>query len=115
MGAAAAEKAQWYFLDDGVYGSFSGAFYSGNRYPLQVFGDAAPQCNTVLAGPTCDSVDVIYENVILPKLAVDDVVGPCLGAYTTVMASEFNAIAKPKLLIRDGHIAAVKQLQTSQS
>ncbi|MCR8924224.1 type III PLP-dependent enzyme [Dasania sp. GY-MA-18] len=112
MGVAAAEKAQWYFLDDGVYGSFSGAFYSGNRYPLQVFSDAAPESNAVLAGPTCDSVDVIYEDVMLPKLAINDVVvGPCMGAYTTVTASEFNAIAKPKLLIRDGHIEAVKQLQ----
>jgi ornithine decarboxylase len=45
----------------------------------------------VLAGPTCDSIDVIAENILLPKLKVGDVViGRAMGAYTWASASEFN-------------------------
>jgi ornithine decarboxylase len=45
----------------------------------------------VLAGPTCDSIDVIAENLMLPKLEVGDlIVGRAMGAYTWASASEFN-------------------------
>ena len=47
-----------------------------------------------LAGPTCDSSDVIGREVLLPDLAVGDlVVSPVMGAYTTVTASRFNGRA----------------------
>jgi ornithine decarboxylase len=45
----------------------------------------------VLAGPTCDSIDVIAENIMLPRLRTGDlVVGRAMGAYTWAHASEFN-------------------------
>ncbi len=45
----------------------------------------------MLAGPTCDSIDVIAENLMLPKLEVGDlIVGRAMGAYTWASASEFN-------------------------
>ena len=46
---------------------------------------------SVLAGPTCDSIDVIAENLMLPELEVGDlIVGRAMGAYTWASASEFN-------------------------
>ena len=49
----------------------------------------------VLAGPTCDSIDVIAEDVPLPLLKVGDlVVGGAMGAYTWASASEFNFFPK---------------------
>jgi ornithine decarboxylase len=45
----------------------------------------------VLAGPTCDSIDVIAENLLLPPLDAGDlIVGRSMGAYTWASASEFN-------------------------
>ncbi len=45
----------------------------------------------MLAGPTCDSIDVIAENLMLPKLEIGDlIVGRAMGAYTWASASEFN-------------------------
>ena len=45
----------------------------------------------MLAGPTCDSIDVIAENMMLPKLKAGDlVVGRAMGAYTWASATEFN-------------------------
>ena len=45
----------------------------------------------LLAGPTCDSIDVITENILLPELDSGDlIVGRAMGAYTWASASEFN-------------------------
>jgi ornithine decarboxylase len=45
----------------------------------------------VLAGPTCDSIDVIAENLVLPQLDSGDlIIGRAMGAYTWASASEFN-------------------------
>ena len=46
-----------------------------------------------LAGPTCDSADVIAHDYPMPPLDVGDVVvTPLMGAYTTVTSSRFNGI-----------------------
>ena len=50
---------------------------------------------SVLAGPTCDSIDVIAEDIRLPKLKEGDLlVGSAMGAYTWAHASEFNFFPK---------------------
>ena len=49
----------------------------------------------MLAGPTCDSIDVIAENIRLPRLKAGDLlVGRAMGAYTWAHASEFNFFPK---------------------
>jgi ornithine decarboxylase len=48
-----------------------------------------------LAGPTCDSVDVVARRVPLPPLADGDLlVSPMMGAYTWATATGFNGIAR---------------------
>ncbi len=50
---------------------------------------------SVLAGPTCDSIDVIAENILLPRLKAGDLlIGRVMGAYTWASASEFNYFPK---------------------
>ena len=111
IGATETSGMQWYILDDGMYGSFSGSFYSGTDYPIQVFSDSEGRHLSMVAGPTCDSTDTIYENVDLPKLRENDlVVAPCMGAYTLVTASEFNSIPKAKCITLNGHKAEVAAL-----
>jgi ornithine decarboxylase len=57
---------------------------------------------SVLAGPTCDSIDVIRENVELPKLEIGDlIVGRVMGAYTWASASEFNFFPRATVLALD--------------
>ena len=49
----------------------------------------------MLAGPTCDSIDVIAENLMLPELKAGDlIVGRAMGAYTWASASDFNFFPK---------------------
>jgi ornithine decarboxylase len=91
MGRAQREGHWWYYLDDGLYGSYSGQLFDHARYPVEPLRDAPERLPAVLAGPTCDSIDVIAENLMLPKLKAGDlVVGRAMGAYTWASATDFN-------------------------
>jgi len=91
MGRAERSGLWWYYLDDGLYSSYSGQLFDHARYPLESLKQSTDLRPSVLAGPTCDSIDVIAENIMLPKLKVGDlVIGRAMGAYTWASASEFN-------------------------
>ncbi|HPQ94691.1 MAG: type III PLP-dependent enzyme [Thiothrix sp.] len=103
VGKAKRGARTWYYLDDGVYGGFSGQIFDHAIYPLAPLkpfdptGDFFP---SVLAGPTCDSIDVVAENIELPDLQVGDIlVGKKMGAYTIASATEFNYYPKPKVVV----------------
>jgi ornithine decarboxylase len=98
VGRAVRDGRHWYYLDEGVYGAFSGQIYDHARYPLEIFSDRGERYPSIIAGPTCDSVDVIAEDVPLPELHLGDlVIGHMMGAYTAASASNFNSL--PKCLI----------------
>lgn len=83
----------WYYLDDGVYGSYSGQIFDHRSYPLQILRDDSDRVPSILAGPTCDSIDIIAEGIELPELAEGDlVVGHMMGAYTNATATRFNSL-----------------------
>ncbi len=91
MGRARREGHWWYYLDDGLYGSYSGQLFDHARYPVEALVPDGERLPSVLAGPTCDSIDVIAENLMLPELKPGDlIVGRAMGAYTWASASEFN-------------------------
>jgi ornithine decarboxylase len=95
MGRARREGHWWYYLDDGLYGSYSGQIYDHASYPVESLRQGEPRLPSVLAGPTCDSIDVIAENLMLPQLKAGDlIVGRSMGAYTWASASEFNFFPK---------------------
>ncbi len=106
IGYAQRQGTHWYYLDDGVYGNFSGQLFDHARYPLD---NLSRQLNddeengvfaTTFAGPTCDSIDVIAESVMFPKTQVGDVlVGQSMGAYTLATSTEFNSLPRPTVVI----------------
>jgi len=101
MGKSLRSGVWWYYLDEGVYGSFSGKIYDHAEYPLLV-PRTGETFNSVLAGPTCDSIDVLYENIALPSLEIGDVLlFDSMGAYTTASASNFNGFPKAKIVLID--------------
>ena len=111
MGRALRDGQWWYYLDDGLYGSYSGQMYDHARYPVEALVAEGPTYPSVLAGPTCDSIDVIKEQVELPRLDIGDLlVGRVMGAYTWASASEFNFFPRATVLgldrgrlLQDGH------------
>jgi ornithine decarboxylase len=95
MGRAKREGHWWYYLDDGLYGSYSGQLFDHAKYPVESLKEGDEKFPSVLAGPTCDSIDVIAENLMLPALKAGDlIVGRAMGAYTWASASEFNFFPK---------------------
>ena len=104
MGRARREGHWWYYLDDGLYGSYSGQLFDHARYPLEVLRAGAELLPSVLAGPTCDSIDVIAENLMLPPLKIADlIIGRAMGAYTWASASEFNFFPKATVVSVNTH------------
>lgn len=107
IGKATRGERIWYYLDDGVYGAYSGQIFDHASYPLECFTDTGERITGVLAGPTCDSIDVIAESIELPPLGIGDlVVGHMMGAYTIATATEFNSFPKPPVITIDSAIAS---------
>ncbi|MGI2821035.1 type III PLP-dependent enzyme [Vibrio fluvialis] len=100
MGQAERDGQTWYYLDDGVYGSFSGLIFDDAQYPLVTLKQEGEYAPSVLAGPTCDSIDVIAENILLPKLDNGDfIIGRMMGAYTSATATDFNFFKRAQTVV----------------
>ncbi|MEC8022110.1 MAG: type III PLP-dependent enzyme [Pseudomonadota bacterium] len=99
VGRAKRGDRMWYYLDDGVYGSFSGQIFDHTHYPLIPLDAEGEPKASVLAGPTCDSVDVIAEDFPVGEMAIGAlIVAPMMGAYTAASASEFNSLPKTRVI-----------------
>jgi ornithine decarboxylase len=82
-----------YYLNDSIYGSFNCKIFDHKEIIIIPFNERNEQkkFKSTLWGPTCDSVDLILENVMLPELVVGErLFCPDFGAYTVSAASGFN-------------------------
>ncbi|WP_336810281.1 type III PLP-dependent enzyme [Bosea sp. MMO-172] len=88
---AETDEVRWVYLDIGKFNGLAETMDEAIRYPIRTVrdGDATVPC--VLAGPTCDSVDVMYEKTpyMLPfSLEIGDkVLIEGTGAYTTTYSA----------------------------
>jgi ornithine decarboxylase len=100
MGRSRREGRWWYYLDDGVYGTFSGQVYDKMRFPIEPLrGPDRSREPCVLAGPTCDSLDVVAEDLPMPVLAIGErLVARQAGAYTMATATDFNFFPRAKVI-----------------
>jgi ornithine decarboxylase len=105
VGTAERDGREWHYLDDGLYGSYSNVMTEDVHPPIlalrELTDDGASQYEPVtLAGPTCDSADVIARDYPMPPLEVGDiVVSPMMGAYTAVTSSRFNGIPATRIVM----------------
>ncbi len=103
MGRALRDGRWWFYLDDGIYGSYSGQLFDHMRYPVAALRDDGERVAAVLAGPTCDVIDVIDDHLELPMLEAGDlVVGRQMGAYTSACATDFNFIRRARIIAVNG-------------
>jgi len=88
---AANDNVRWVYLDIGKFGGLAETMDEAIRYPIATprDGDATEPC--ILAGPTCDSADVLYEKTPYPlpvSLTIgDEVLIEGTGAYTTTYSA----------------------------
>ena len=100
-----------YWLTDGLYGSMNCVIYDHatlTAKPLKIASslklgakccdDGEPveveeSYSSTLFGPTCDGLDTVMKDVLLPKLSNGDWIAfPAMGAYTISASSNFNGI-----------------------
>jgi ornithine decarboxylase len=100
------EKQLIYYLNDGIYGSFNCIYFDYNKPVILPFNERDGKLfKSILFGPTCDSIDLISENIMLPELAVGDwVYVENFGAYTSAASSGFNGFKTSvcKYIFRSG-------------
>ncbi len=92
------DSERWVYIDCGKFHGLAETMDEAIRFRLRTEHDGTPTGPVVLAGPTCDSVDVLYEksSYELPlSLAEGDTVDVLsAGAYTTTYSSVgFNGFA----------------------
>lgn len=101
IGKAKREDKDWLYIDVGVFNglmeSVGGIKYS---YIIEDSKHTRHKKEWTVAGPSCDSFDVIDQNVTLPEPRVGNLILILSsGAYTVSYASEFNGFSIPKTIL----------------
>ena len=114
VGRAQREGRWWYYLDDGLYGSYSGQLYDHAHYPIECSAGSGRGIRACSPGPTCDSIDVVREDIPLPELQIGDlIVGRMMGAYTAASATDFNFIPRARIVTLNAQRAPACGLRSS--
>ena len=98
----------WLYFDDGTFGSFLEVLLYRQQFPLRTSTEG-PVTPYILAGPTCDSIDVFSRDaagrirpVALPEMHLDDLlIAGSMGAYTFSEATRFNGFEPPEFVFID--------------
>ncbi len=99
VGTATRNGKRWMYWDAGMFGGII-EVTEGLRYEILTDrkGSHIPWS---IAGPTCDSVDILMHDEMLPKdiQEGDFIYIPNAGAYTTAYASNFNGFPLPDVIV----------------
>jgi len=98
IGKARREGKTCYYIDDGVYHTFSGIIFDHCQYHLKAFKEGATEICAVF-GQTCDALDTISLAEELPNLEIEDLVySENIGAYSNASATQFNGFPPAKVI-----------------
>jgi len=101
---SSSDDVRWVYLDIGKFGGLAETIDESIRYRIRTAKDGNSTSPCIVAGPTCDSMDVLYEKYPydLPNnLEIgDEIYIEGAGAYTTTYSSvAFNGFAPLTSLI----------------
>ena len=99
LGKAVRDGKLCYYIDDGVYHTFSGVIFDHCHYHLKAFKRGPTQICSVF-GPTCDALDVVSMAEQLPSdLKLGDLLySENIGAYSHSSSTWFNGFAPAKVV-----------------
>lgn len=106
VGKAKRGTDMWLYLDAGVFNGLMET-YEGFPPVVQVLNDEVerPLTRYTLAGPSCDSCDVVARHIELPELQIGErVVFYDTGAYTNEYAAPFNGFPIPEVIELNRHV-----------
>jgi ornithine decarboxylase len=98
VGKAVRDSKPCYYINDGVYHTYSGVIFDHCHYPIKAFKKGTTQISAVF-GPTCDALDVVSMAENLPTLERGDFVySTNIGAYSHASATYFNGFPPAKVV-----------------
>ena len=98
IGKAVREGKLCYYINDGVYQTYSGIIFDHCQYPLKAFKNGPTQICSVF-GPTCDALDTISLAEQLPDMELGDFVyAPNIGAYSAASSTFFNGFPPARVI-----------------
>ena len=98
IGKAVRDGKLCYYINDGVYHTYSGVIFDHCQYPLKSFKKGPTQICSVF-GPTCDALDTISLAMPLPDLEMGELVySENIGAYSTASSTSFNGFPPAKVV-----------------
>jgi diaminopimelate decarboxylase len=76
--------------------------------------DRSPDGKVTIAGKYCESTDILIKDIEMPPLGPGDVIAvPAAGAYCLAMASNYNGMPRPEvLMLRDGQASVMRRRET---
>jgi diaminopimelate decarboxylase len=88
----------------------------GARYEAYLASDPERTANgkVTIAGKYCESTDILITDIEMPNLKPGDVIAvPAAGAYCLAMASNYNGMPRPEvLMLRDGEAKVMRRRET---
>ncbi|MCE9632421.1 MAG: type III PLP-dependent enzyme [Planctomycetia bacterium] len=98
IGKAVRNEKLSYYVDDGVYHTYSGVIFDHCTYHMKSFKRGAPQMCAVF-GPTCDALDTISLSEQLPDLPIGEYLySENIGAYSAASSTHFNGFPPAKVI-----------------
>jgi ornithine decarboxylase len=98
VGKAFRDGKPCYYINDGVYHTYSGQIFDHNLYPVLSFKEGKTHISAVF-GPTCDAFDTITLSAELPDLEINDLVySENIGAYSIASSTYFNGFPPAKVV-----------------
>jgi ornithine decarboxylase len=98
IGKAVREGKLCYYVNDGVYQTYSGVIFDHCQYPMKSFKRGPTQLCSVF-GPTCDALDTISLAEQLPDMEIGDYVyAPNIGAYSAASSTSFNGFPPARVV-----------------
>jgi len=101
----------WILTDGGMTDNPRHAMYGARYSCLSVSSPGAERSEKVsIAGPYCESGDVVIEDLLMPKIEIGELIAiPASGAYHLSMSSNYNGSRKPAVLLLEAGQARVIQ------
>lgn len=87
------DETRWVYLDIGKFGGLAETMDESIRYAIKSRHDGAEMTPCVLAGPTCDSADVLYEKLPYPLPVTLEIGDKLLIEGTGAYTSTYSAVA----------------------
>jgi ornithine decarboxylase len=98
VGKAFRDGKPCYYINDGVYHTYSGQVFDHSNYPVLPFNEGETHISAVF-GPTCDAFDTITLSAELPVLEIGDLVySENIGAYSHASSTYFNGFPPAKVV-----------------